>query len=150
MIVVTGATGQLGRAIVERLIERVPPSLVGVSVRNPEKSADLTQKGVCVRSADFAEPASLASAFEGASQVLIISSNARRHGGDTLTQHRAAIDAARAAGARRVVCGKLNESRAGFEANLRYPALGQLLDLKGKCGGLRDVLLALVPHGCSL
>lgn len=103
MIIVTGATGQLGRAIVEQLVGRVPPGQVGVSVRDAAKAADLQALGVRVRSGDFDDPASLQHAFEGATQVLIVSSNARAYGGDTLAQHRTAIDAAHAAGAARVV-----------------------------------------------
>ncbi|MDB4942718.1 MAG: NAD(P)-dependent oxidoreductase [Labilithrix sp.] len=103
MIIVTGATGQLGRRIVESLVTRVPAAQVGVSVRDPAGAAALAALGVRVRHGDFADRASLDSAFEKATQVLIVSSNARAHGGDTLAQHRAAIDAARAAGARRIV-----------------------------------------------
>lgn len=103
MIIVTGATGQLGRAIVERLVRRVPPAQIGASTRAPEKAAGLSALGVRVRQADFDQPERLAEAFEGASQVLIVSSNASARGGDPIAQHRAAIQAARAAGARRIV-----------------------------------------------
>lgn len=103
MIVVTGATGQLGRAIVRHLVARVPADQVGASVRDPAKAADLTALGVRVRRGDFAEPNGLPHAFEGATQVLIVSSNAAATGGDPLAQHRAAIAAARAAGVGRVV-----------------------------------------------
>ncbi len=103
MIIVTGATGQLGRAIVESLVERVPASQVGASVRDPAKASALAALGVRVRRGDFDDPASLAHAFEGATQVLIVSSNASAYGGDPLAQHRSAIEAARAAGARRIV-----------------------------------------------
>ncbi|MCP3064210.1 SDR family oxidoreductase [Myxococcus sp. K38C18041901] len=103
MIVVTGATGRLGRLIVERLITRVPVERVAVSVRDPGKAQELAARGLRVRQGDFAQPASLVHAFEGATQVLLVSSNARAHGGDTLAQHRSAIDAARAAGVKRIV-----------------------------------------------
>ena len=103
MIIVTGATGQLGRAIVEKLIKLVPASQVGASVRDPAKAADLKALGVRVRHGDFGVPQSLEHAFEGATQVLMVSSNARATGGDSLAQHRAAIVAAGAAGARRIV-----------------------------------------------
>jgi len=103
MIIVTGATGQLGRAIVESLVERVPASQVGASVRDPAKASALAALGVRVRRGNFDDPASLAHAFEGATQVLIVSSNASAYGGDPLAQHRSAIEAARAAGARRIV-----------------------------------------------
>ena len=72
-------------------------------VRDPGKAGDLTKLGVRVRPGDFANPAGLSHAFEGASQLLIVSSNARATGGDPLEQHRSAIAAAAAAGARRVV-----------------------------------------------
>ncbi len=103
MIIVTGATGQLGRAIVEQLVRRVPASEVGVSVREPEKAAELAALGVRVRQGDFDAPEELSRAFEGATQVLLVSSNARAYGGDTLAQHRGAIAASRAVGARRIV-----------------------------------------------
>ena len=96
MIIVTGATGMLGRQIVEQLLERTTADQVGVSVRDPSKAADLTTRGVRVRHGDFAQPDSLSVAFKGATQVLIISSNASATGGDPLAQHRAAIDAAKA------------------------------------------------------
>ena len=103
MIIVTGATGKLGRSIVEQLAKLVPASQVGASVRDPEKAHDLAVLGVRVRRGDFTDPASLPHAFEGATQLLIVSSNAAAHGGNPLTQHRAAIDAARDAGVRRIV-----------------------------------------------
>lgn len=103
MIVVTGATGQLGRAIVRHLVARVPADQVGASVRDPAKAADLAALGVRVRRGDFADPAGLPHAFEGATQVLIVSSNAAASGGDPVAQHRNAIAAARAAGAQRIV-----------------------------------------------
>ena len=103
MIIVTGATGQLGNKIVESLVRRVPADRVGVSVRDVGKAAALEALGVRVRRGDFADPATLTSAFEGATQVLVVSSNARAYGGDATAQHRAAIEAARVVGARRVV-----------------------------------------------
>lgn len=103
MILVTGANGHLGRTIVERLLERVPASEIAVSVRDPEKASTLSRRGVSVRKGDFAQPETLERAFAGASQVLVVSSNAAAYGGDTMAQHRAAIDGARAARARRVI-----------------------------------------------
>lgn len=101
MIIVTGANGQLGRAIVERLLERVPAEQVGVSVRDPQKAEELKERGVRVRQGDFDDAASLAHALEGASQVLIVSSNGA--GEEALRQHLTAIDVAKAAGARRIL-----------------------------------------------
>jgi len=101
MIIVTGANGQLGRAIVQKLVQRVPVSQVGASVRDPEKASDLAALGVRVRRGDFDDPASLADAFEGATQVLIVSVNS--FGEAAAEQHRVAINTAKAAGAQRIV-----------------------------------------------
>ena len=103
MIVVTGATGHLGRIIVEKLAGLVPAAQVSASVRDPAKAAKLKALGVRVRRGDFNDPDSLKYAFEGATQVLMVSSNARASGGDTVAQHRSAIAAARAVGVRRIV-----------------------------------------------
>ncbi|WP_305786486.1 SDR family oxidoreductase [Symbioplanes lichenis] len=101
MFVITGATGQLGSRIVERLLARVPAEQVAVSVRDPEKAAGLAARGVRVRRGDFTDPGSLAHAFEGAEQVLVVSANLT--GAEALAANSAAIDAAVAAGAERVV-----------------------------------------------
>lgn len=101
MIVVTGATGQLGSRIVHQLLERMPADQVGVSVRDPGRATGLAARGVRVRAGDFGAPATLAHAFEGAAQVLLVSSDT--HGGDAVAQHVAAIDAAQAAGVGRVL-----------------------------------------------
>lgn len=103
MLVVTGATGALGRAIVLQLLERHASGEIAVSVRDPEKARDLAELGIRVRRGDFAEPPTLAHAFEGASQLLLVSSNAASYGGDPIAQHRSVIDAARVAGVRRIV-----------------------------------------------
>jgi NAD(P)H dehydrogenase (quinone) len=95
MIVVTGATGQLGRLIVKALLKKTAPSLVVAAVRSPDKAADLAQAGVNVRAADYDRPETLAAALQGAEKVLLISGNVIGH---RVTQHRAVIDAARKAG----------------------------------------------------
>ena len=101
MIVVTGATGLLGGAVVERLLGKAPATEIGVSVRDPAKATALAERGVRVRRGDYDDAASLAHAFEGAAQLLLVSAAAT--GEPALRQHHTAIDAARAAGVRRVV-----------------------------------------------
>jgi NAD(P)H dehydrogenase (quinone) len=101
MIIVTGASGQYGREVVERLLTRVPAEQIGVSVRDPEKVQGLKERGVRVRRGDFNDPASLAYAFEEASQVLIVSSDSL--GEESVRLHRTAIDAAKKSGARRIL-----------------------------------------------
>ncbi|MEU2026633.1 SDR family oxidoreductase [Streptomyces sp. NPDC016469] len=116
MIIVTGATGKLGRRTVERLLERVPAHRVGVSVRDPRKARGLADRGVRVRQGSFDDPASLVHAFEGAGQVLLVSLD--RTGEECVNGHRAAIDAAVKAGAGRI----LYTSQAGAAHDSRFQA----------------------------
>lgn len=102
-IIVTGATGQLDRLIVEKLVRRVPPNQISVSVRDPKKATDLEALDVRVRKGNFNNADSRLSAFEGATQVLIVSFNARASGRDSFVYHRTAINAAKAAGVRQTV-----------------------------------------------
>ncbi|MFI6783143.1 NmrA family NAD(P)-binding protein [Micromonospora sp. NPDC050276] len=101
MIIVTGATGHLGSQIVDRLLERVPADAVGVSVRDVDKAAGLAERGVRVRAGDFTDPGTLEHAFDGAEKVLVVSAAIR--GGAAVAANRAAIDAAYAAGAKRIL-----------------------------------------------
>ena len=103
MIVVTGASGQLGHQIVQNLAGLMPADQIGVSLRDPAKAGGFAAMGIRVRQGDFSDAASLRHSFEGAAQVLIVSSNAAAAGGDPLAQHRTAIEAARAAGVGRVI-----------------------------------------------
>ncbi|MBB4933105.1 uncharacterized protein YbjT (DUF2867 family) [Lipingzhangella halophila] len=114
MIIVTGATGQLGRQIVERLLTRVPADQVGVSVRDPQKAQALADQGVRVRKGSFTDAGSLTHAFEGATQVLIVSAD--KTGQEEVRQHRTAIDGAVAAGAGRI----LYTSHMGASATSRF------------------------------
>ncbi|MQA39101.1 NmrA family NAD(P)-binding protein [Rugamonas aquatica] len=91
MIIVTGATGQLGRLVIARLLQTVPAAQIVAAVRDVARAADLAAQGVQVRRADYADPASLDAAFQGASKVLLISSNELGQRG---AQHRNVIDAA--------------------------------------------------------
>ncbi|MEU5278054.1 SDR family oxidoreductase [Streptomyces asoensis] len=116
MIIVTGATGKLGRRTVERLLERLPADRVGVSVRDPRKAEDLADRGVRVRQGSFDDPASLVHAFEGAEQVLLVSLD--RTGEECVAGHRAAIDAAVKAGVGRL----LYTSQMGASHGSRFEA----------------------------
>ena len=88
MIVLTGATGQLCRAVVQTLLQSMPASQLAVSVRDPAKAGDLMALGVDVRQGDFARPETLDLAFAGADILFLVSSNAAATGGDPLVQHR--------------------------------------------------------------
>lgn len=94
MIVVTGASGQLGRLVIENLLQTVPAAQIVAAVRTPAKVADLAARGVQVREADYNRPETLDTAFAGADKLLLISSS---EVGSRLPQHRAVIDAAKRA-----------------------------------------------------
>jgi NAD(P)H dehydrogenase (quinone) len=91
MIIVTGATGQLGRLVIAGLLKTTPAAQIVAAVRDVAKAADLAAQGVQVRRADYNDAASLDSAFAGATKVLLISSS---EVGRRVPQHRAVIDAA--------------------------------------------------------
>ncbi|BAL87817.1 hypothetical protein AMIS_25970 [Actinoplanes missouriensis 431] len=96
-IVVTAASGQLGRLTVEALLNRgVPASGIVATSRDITRIKDFADRGVVVRRADFAEPDSLPAAFEGADRLLLISTTTVN---ERVANHRRAIDAAVAAGA---------------------------------------------------
>lgn len=97
MIIITAATGKLGRHVVEALLEKVPASEIAVAVRNVEKAEDLAARGVQVRHADYDKPETLRAAFAGADKLLLISSSEI---GQRVRQHQAAVGAALEAGVR--------------------------------------------------
>lgn len=92
MIIITGATGALNGATADHLLGRVSASDVAVAVRDTARARRLADRGVEVRRGDYGDPTSLLGAFEGADQLLLVSSNDPT--GDTVDLHRAAIDAA--------------------------------------------------------
>ena len=101
MIIVTGATGALNGATVEHLLKLVPADQIGVSVRDVARAQRFAERGVRVRRGSYDDPAALRDAFSGAGQVLLVSSN--DVGADQVSLHRVAIEAAVAAGARRIL-----------------------------------------------
>lgn len=101
MIVVTGATGGLGGAAVEHLLQRVPAERIGASVRDVGRARHLVDRGVRVRQGSYEDPTALRESFEGAEQVLLVSGNDPT--ADLVALHGNAIEAAVAAGVQRVV-----------------------------------------------
>lgn len=100
MIVVTGASGHLGRLVVEALLKKVPAGEIAGVVRDPGKAQDLAARGVALRRADYARPETLRPALAGADRVLLVSSS---EVGQRLAQHAAVVDAAKAAGVKLLV-----------------------------------------------
>ncbi|WP_370420185.1 SDR family oxidoreductase [Pantoea vagans] len=95
MIAVTGATGQLGRIVIDALLKKVPAAEIVAAVRTPAKAADLAALGVIVRQADYGQPETLEAAFADVDKLLLISGS---EVGQREAQHKAVIDAAKAAG----------------------------------------------------
>jgi NAD(P)H dehydrogenase (quinone) len=95
-LLVTGASGHLGRLVVEALLDRgTAPSDIVAAVRTPDKVADLAARGVEVRRADYDDPASLDAAFAGIDRLLFVSGS---EVGGRVAQHANVVDAATRAG----------------------------------------------------
>ncbi len=92
---VTGASGQLGRLVLDELLGKVEPSQVVALVRDPAKLADYAARGVDVRQADYDAPEGLAEALRGVDRLLLISGSAL---GERPRQHGNVIAAAKQAG----------------------------------------------------
>lgn len=101
-LLVTGAAGQLGRRVVELLLDASVGTVIAAT-RHPYKLTELVARGAVVRKADFSEPDTLDDAFAGVDRLLIISTDAVDAPGKRLAQHRAAIAAAVRAGVKHVV-----------------------------------------------
>lgn len=94
MIAITGATGQLGRLVLNQLLQKVPAAGLVAVVRDATKAADLAARGVAVRVAAYTDPGALARAFTGVDRLLLISSSEI---GRRTDQHRNVIEAAKQA-----------------------------------------------------
>ncbi|MBO9601117.1 MAG: NAD(P)H-binding protein [Novosphingobium sp.] len=99
-LIVSGASGDLGGRVARQLLDLVPAEDLILLTRNPDGLADLAARGAEVRAADFDRPGTLATALSGGERMLLVSTIAV--GPTRRAQHRAAIDAAKAAGVRRL------------------------------------------------
>lgn len=131
-IAITGASGFLGRATAETVLETVDPREVVLTTRHPELLADLAARGADVRRVDFTDSRTLPAAFEGVERLLLISTDAI---GARLGPHRAAIAAAAETGVRHIVYTSVPEpvpanpalvvpDHAGTEQAIRDSGLG--------------------------
>lgn len=99
-LLVTAATGHLGRLVIDALLERgVPASEIAAGVRTLAKADDLAARGVAVVELDYSRPETLATALEGVTRLLLISGT----DADRVAGHRAVIEASAAAGVERLV-----------------------------------------------
>jgi NAD(P)H dehydrogenase (quinone) len=101
MIIVTGATGALNGATVDHLLERMPAIEITVVARDTAKAQRFADLGVSVRQGDYAQPDSLPAAFDGADQLLLVSSSDPQ--ADHVALHGAAINAAVRVGVGRIL-----------------------------------------------
>lgn len=98
---VTGASGHLGRRVVENLLARgVPAGEIVAVVRTQEKVADLAGRGIDVRQGDYSRPETLPAALAGVRRLLLVSGS---EPGKRVPQHAAVIEAAKAAGVERLL-----------------------------------------------
>ena len=98
-IVITGASGNYGRGLTDLLIEAGRAQDLILITRSPDKLADRVGQGCTVRYGDFDKPETLADAVQGAAKMLLISGT---RVGARVVQHKAAIDAAAAAGVKHI------------------------------------------------
>ncbi|MGB1237927.1 MAG: NAD(P)H-binding protein [Pseudomonadales bacterium] len=94
MIAISGASGQLGKLVIEALLQHLDAENIVALARQPEKLEALRAQGVEVRHADYNKPQTLAPALAGIDQLLLISGS---EVGQRVAQHSAVIEAARAA-----------------------------------------------------
>ncbi|HEV7826343.1 MAG TPA: SDR family oxidoreductase [Mycobacteriales bacterium] len=129
-IVVTGATGHLGRLVVEELLARgVPADEIVAAGRSTDKISDLAERGVRVRVIDFEDPATLRAAFAGADKVLLVSGS---EVGRRVAQHRNAIEAAKDAGVGLLVyTGIANADRTSMQLAAEHQATEEALRASG-------------------
>lgn len=99
-LLVTAATGHLGRLVVDALLERgVPASDIVAGARTPAKADDLAERGLRVVELDYSRSETLAPALEGVTRVLLISGT----DADRVAGHRRVIAAAAEAAVERLV-----------------------------------------------
>lgn len=128
--VITGATGSLGRLVVEALLnQNVPAGQIVATGRDLAKIADLAERGVQVRPVDYNEPESLRQAFKGAEKVLLISGS---EVGQRIEQHRNAINAAKEAGAALIAYTSVaNADNTGMQLAAEHQATEEVLRASG-------------------
>lgn len=95
MIAITGASGQLGRLVIQSLLKQLPASQLVALVRKPDSVADLAAQGVQVRQADYMQPDALERALAGVEKLLLVSSS---EVGQRLVQHQNVVNVARKTG----------------------------------------------------
>jgi len=119
MILVTGASGNLGTVVIENLLKQVPARNIAVLQRNQKNVKSFEEKGITIHIGDYADKQSIANALQGVTKLLLISSSSR----DALTEHKNVIDTAKESGVKHIYYtgGALNK-------NVKESQLGPLID----------------------
>ncbi len=129
MIAITGATGQLGQHVIEKLLETVPASQLVAIVRNPAKAEALSQQGVTVRQADYTDQTAFTAALAGVDKLLLISSS---EVGQRAAQHQNVINAAKAAGVKFIAyTSLLHADTSPLGLHVEHVATEKALDESG-------------------
>ncbi|SFJ24384.1 NAD(P)H dehydrogenase (quinone) [Sphingomonas sp. NFR04] len=129
MYAVTGASGQLGRLVLESLLQKVAPGEIVALVRNPESVADVAAKGVVVRRFDYDAAETLAPGLAGVTRLLLVSGNAI---GSRVPQHKAVIEAAKAAGVQLIAYTSLLRAQTSpMQMAVEHKATEDLLAASG-------------------
>lgn len=136
-IVVSGASGQLGRLVAEQLLGRIAPGDVILVSRTPEALAELAALGAEVRHGDFDDPASLPGAFAGGDRLLLMSTMAM---GRRVQQSRAALDAASRAGIQHVVYTSFTNPVPGHPTGAVVDEHREIEEMLHACGLAWSVL----------
>lgn len=100
MILITGASGQLGRQVVDKLSSLISTENISVLIRDKNKSGIILNEAITIKIGDYNDYSSLINAMSGIRTVLLISSN------DIINRfnhHKNVIDAAKEAGVQKVV-----------------------------------------------
>lgn len=116
MILVTGATGQYGKAAINFLMKKIPTDSIAALARDENKAAELKASGIDVRIGDYTDYDSMLKAFKGIDKLLLVSSSDM---GDRSVHHITAINAAKEAGVKHIVYTSagikdMNESAVSF------------------------------------
>lgn len=99
-ILVTGATGQLGKAVTESLLKKTDAANINILVRDADKASEFEEAGVSVHKGDYDDYPALLAAFKGIDKLYLVSGNDIPN---RLKQQENVIKAAKEAGVKHLI-----------------------------------------------